>query len=43
MESKSLFSFKEHQYLQIFDNMEEEVHIYETVRDYKNEIVDLIF
>lgn len=43
MESKSLFSFKEHEYLHIFDNMEEEVHIYETVRDYKNEIVDLVF
>jgi PAS domain S-box-containing protein len=40
---KGIFSLKEPYYLQIFENMEEEVHVHEIVRNYKGEIVDLIF
>ncbi|MEN4017645.1 MAG: ATP-binding protein [Methanobacterium sp.] len=43
MEKRGIFSLKEPYYLQIFENMEEEVHVHEIVRNYKGEIVDLIF
>ena len=43
MESNSIFSLKESEYLQIFENMEEEIHVHDLERDKKGEIVDLIF
>ena len=43
MESNSIFSLEESEYLQIFENMEEEIHVHELERDKKGEIVDLIF
>jgi len=43
VEKRDIFSLKEPCYLQIFENMEEEVHVHEIVRNDKGEIVDLIF
>jgi hypothetical protein len=43
MESNSIFSLKESEYLQIFENMEEEIHVHELEHDENGEIVDLVF
>lgn len=43
MELRDLFSLSKTEYLQIFENMEEEVQIYELVCDEECKVVDLIF
>ncbi|MGB9937990.1 MAG: PAS domain-containing sensor histidine kinase [Methanobacterium sp.] len=43
MGSDNLFSLKESEYFQIFENMEEEIHVYELVCDKKSNVIDLIY
>ncbi|HML04968.1 MAG TPA: ATP-binding protein [Methanobacterium sp.] len=43
MESSKLSLLKESEYLQIFENMEEEVHVYELMYNNEGKIVDLSF
>ncbi|WP_414469404.1 PAS domain-containing sensor histidine kinase [Methanobacterium sp. ACI-7] len=43
MGSNNLFSLKESEYFQIFENMEEEIHVYELVRDKNSNVIDLIY
>ena len=43
MELRDLFSLNKTEYLQIFENMEEEIQIYELVCDKDCKVVDLIF
>ena len=43
MEFNSLSLLKESEYFQIFENMEEEIHVYEVVCNNEGEIVDFIF
>ena len=43
MELKSLFSLNGTDYPQIFENIQEEIHIYELVRDEHNKVTDFVF
>jgi len=43
MELKSLFSLNETDYLTIFENTQEEIHIHELVHDKHNKVIDFVF
>ena len=43
MELKSLFSLNETDYLTIFENIQEEIHIHELIHDKHNKIIDFVF
>ena len=43
MEFKSLFSLNGTDYLKIFENVQEEIHIHELIRDEHNKIIDFVF
>ncbi|MCZ3364817.1 ATP-binding protein [Methanobacterium veterum] len=43
MELKSLFSLNETDYITIFENTEEEIHIHELVHDRHNKVIDFVF
>jgi PAS domain S-box-containing protein len=43
MELKSLFSLNETDYLTIFENTQDEIHIHELVHDKHNKVIDLAF
>ena len=43
MELRSLFSLNGSDYLRIFENIQEEIHIHELVRNEQGKVTDLIF